>query len=223
VRLEAGDRKQLQVRARVLVAAYPQRFLDVLADPQELTGGKALTPALRKSIIEQLVARGLRAQLRTGNLLTGQLYVALDYATNPANARGSTGCSEPPVFPVVKGGLTDIEAKLTSILGKLERLPIDAIGSELKQSLATLGETLKNVDTLVKRWGRRADARSERDAGRSAAQPCGRRRRLRCRRQDDGARLGNARGTARDAGRSEARRAVDARADRLSRAPSRRR
>jgi paraquat-inducible protein B len=84
VRLEAGDRKQLQVRARVLVAAYPQRFLDVLADPQELTGGKALTPALRKSIIEQLVARGLRAQLRTGNLLTGQLYVALDYATNPA-------------------------------------------------------------------------------------------------------------------------------------------
>ena len=151
VRLDAGDRKKLQVRARVLVAAYPQRFLDILVDPQELTGGKPLTPAIRKSIIEQLVARGLRAQLRTGNLLTGQLYVALDYAANPASAR-IDWLSEPPVFPVMKGGLTDIEAKLTSILGKLERLPIDAIGSELKQSLAALGATLKNVDTLVKRW-----------------------------------------------------------------------
>ena len=31
------------------------------------------------AVLQQLVANGLRAQLRTGNLLTGQLYVALDF------------------------------------------------------------------------------------------------------------------------------------------------
>ncbi len=152
VRLEAGNRKNLQVRARVLVAAYPQRFLDILANPQELTGGQQPSPATRKLIVEQLVARGLRAQLRTGSLLTGQLYVALDYAANPASAK-IDWTSEPPAFPVVRGGLTDIEAKLTSILAKLDGLPFEAIGSDLKKSLATLAETLKDVDTLVKRWG----------------------------------------------------------------------
>ena len=152
VRLEAGKRKNVDVRARVRVAVYPERFLDMLADPLDLTGGKALTPAIRHEVINRLVARGLRAQLQTGNLLTGQLYVALSYVANEAPAR-IDWTREPPVFPVAKGGFTDIEAKLTSILTKLDRLPLDAIGSDLKQSLATLAETLKDVDTLVKRWG----------------------------------------------------------------------
>jgi paraquat-inducible protein B len=134
------------------VATFPQRFLDVLADPQDLTGGKAITPAIRRDLIDRLVARGLRAQLQTGNLLTGQLYVALAYVPNEARATIDWK-ADPAVFPVAKSGLTDIEAKLTSILTKLDRLPIDAIGSDLKQSLATLAGTLKEVDTLVKRWG----------------------------------------------------------------------
>jgi paraquat-inducible protein B len=152
VRLEAGSRKDLKVRARVRVATFPQRFLDVLVDPQDLTGGKEITPAMRRDLLDRLVARGLRAQLQTGNLLTGQLYVALAYVPNEARANINWQ-ADPPVFPVAKSGLTDIEAKLTNILTKLDRLPIDAIGNDLKQSLATLAETLKDVDTLVKRWG----------------------------------------------------------------------
>ena len=152
VRLEAGSRKDLKVRARVRVATFPQRFLDVLVDPQDLTGGKEITPAMRRDLLDRLVARGLRAQLQTGNLLTGQLYVALAYVPNEARANINWQ-ADPAVFPVAKSGLTDIEAKLTNILTKLDRLPIDAIGNDLKQSLATLAETLKDVDTLVKRWG----------------------------------------------------------------------
>jgi paraquat-inducible protein B len=152
VGLEAGDRKKLQVRARVAIAVFPQRFFDVLADPGEVTGGKRVTPAIRKAFVDQMVARGLRAQIRTGSLLTGQLYIALEYVPDAAKARIDWQ-ADPPVFPVVRGGLTDIEAKFNSVLSKLERLPIDAIGSDLKRSMATLAETLKNVDTLVKRWG----------------------------------------------------------------------
>lgn len=140
------------MRARVLVAAYPQRFLDVLADPQVLTGGsKAITPALRKALMDGLVARGLRAQLQPGSLLTGQLYVALTYVPQAPKATIDWR-SDPPVFPSVKGSFTDIEARLTSILAKVEALPFEAIGKDLQQSLATLGKTLQDVDALVKRW-----------------------------------------------------------------------
>ncbi|MBL8393920.1 MAG: MCE family protein [Candidatus Accumulibacter sp.] len=151
VRLEAGKRKSVDVRARVRVSIYPQRFLDVLADPQDLSEGKPVTQAIRRRVVDRLVARGLRAQLQTGNLLTGQLYIALAYVPNETPTR-IDWTADPPVFPVAKGGLTDIEAKLTSILGKLDRLPIDAIGEDLKQSLATLAGILKEVDKLVKRW-----------------------------------------------------------------------
>ncbi|EXI78649.1 MAG: Paraquat-inducible protein B [Candidatus Accumulibacter sp. BA-94] len=153
VRLEADRRKKdVSVRARVLVAAYPQRFLDVLADPQVLTGGsKAITPALRKALMDGLVARGLRAQLQPGSLLTGQLYVALTYVPQAPKATIDWR-SDPPVFPSVKGSFTDIEARLTSILAKVEALPFEAIGKDLQQSLATLAKTLQDVDALVKRW-----------------------------------------------------------------------
>lgn len=151
VGLDAGDRKKLQVRARVVIAVYPQRFLDILANPAELTGGKPLAPSLRHAFVDQLVTKGLRAQLRTGSMLTGQLYIALDYVPNAAVARVNWQ-SNPPEFPVVRGGLTDIEAKLTSILDKLDALPIAAIGGDLKRSLAVLAEALTEVDALVKRW-----------------------------------------------------------------------
>ena len=151
VGLDVGDRRKLQVRARVVIAVYPQRFLDILANPGELTGGKPLSPSVRHAFVDQLVAKGLRAQLRTGSMLTGQLYIALDYIPNAATARVDWQ-SSPPEFPVARGGLTDIEAKLTSILGKLDALPVAAIGDDLKRSLATLADALAEVDALVKRW-----------------------------------------------------------------------
>ena len=39
-------------------------------------------------VLQRLVASGLRAQLRTGNLLTGQLYVALDFIARAGADRG---------------------------------------------------------------------------------------------------------------------------------------
>jgi paraquat-inducible protein B len=51
---------------------------------------------------------------------------------------------------VVWGGAADIEAKLDSILTKLDNMPIDAIGADLRKALATLDQTLKEANRLVK-------------------------------------------------------------------------
>ena len=51
---------------------------------------------------------------------------------------------------MVPGGLATIEAKLTSILTKIDNMPLDAIGIDVKNALASLDQTLKDADTLVK-------------------------------------------------------------------------
>jgi paraquat-inducible protein B len=45
----------------------------------------------------------------------------------------------------------DVEAKLTSIVAKLDKLPYEAIGADLTKALATLDQTLKAADRAVNR------------------------------------------------------------------------
>ncbi|MGH8571635.1 MAG: intermembrane transport protein PqiB, partial [Gammaproteobacteria bacterium] len=118
---------------------------------------KAAAETMAKQSAEtrlQLVRRvveeeGLRAQLRSGNLLTGQLYVAFAYF--PKEPKPHIDWSQDPLeLPVVPGGAADIESKLDSILTKIDNMPIDAMGTDLRKALATLAETLKDAAQLVR-------------------------------------------------------------------------
>ena len=93
---------------------------------------------------------GLRAQLRTGSLLTGELYVAFEYFPDAPKAK-LDWTQDPLELPVVPGGLANIEAKLGSILTKIDKMPLDAIGRDVRTALATLDQTLKDASTLVNR------------------------------------------------------------------------
>lgn len=89
------------------------------------------------------VARGLRAALKTGSLLTGAKYVDLDYykETRPAGI-GKIG--DYNSLPTVPGGLDQLETKLTAILDKIQALPIDdtmkKFGDAATEATATLAE-----------------------------------------------------------------------------------
>jgi paraquat-inducible protein B len=100
-----------------------------------------------RRIVEQ---QGLRAQLRTGSLLTGELYVAFEYFPDAPKAK-IDWTKDPLELPVVPGSLASIEAKLTSILSKIDKVPLDAIGHDVRTALATLDQTLKDANTLVTR------------------------------------------------------------------------
>ena len=58
---------------------------------------------------------------------------------------------DPLELPVVPGSLASIEAKLGSILTKIDKMPLDAIGRDVRTALATLDTTLKDASTLVNR------------------------------------------------------------------------
>ena len=154
-----GNTNTMEFRVPVLIEIEPDR-IEVegvrIRDP----GGEAELQALRA-----LVNNGLRAQLKTGSLLTGQLYVDLAFFPDaPAATVGEEDGT--PVLPTVPGTLAELRGSLLSILAKLEALPFEEIGNnlnttlagasqltnspELQQAIVSLDATLKQTDTLAR-------------------------------------------------------------------------
>jgi len=133
----------------VLVKIYPRR----LAARQFL--GDALpvaeSPEVRLGRTRKLVEHGLRAQLRSGNLLTGQLYVALDMFPDASKIKGDPVGKKPPEIPTVPGTFEEFQEMFTRIAKKLEQLPYDEVIADTRRVLASLDETLKGVDVFLKR------------------------------------------------------------------------
>lgn len=97
--------------------------------------------AMRRRLIDSMVAHGVRAQLRTANLLTGSVLVAFDYF--PGAPPATVDWSQNPVqLPTTPGQLEATEAKLTGIIDKLDKLPLQRIGDELSKTLTDLDQTL---------------------------------------------------------------------------------
>ena len=144
--------KTMNIRGRVEIVSYPERLIARLSAKQAAVGetlerSAQERHALVKMLIEQ---RGLRAQLRSGNLITGQLYVA--FAEFPNAPRAKVDWSQDaPVLPVVPSTVSDIEAKLTNIVNKLDKLPLEAIGDDLRKTLVSLDQTLKDAGKAVNR------------------------------------------------------------------------
>jgi len=97
--------------------------------------------SIRRKMVDSLVARGVRAQIRTGNLLSGALYVALDFFDDVPKATVDWA-QQPPLLPSTEGQFEALEARLTRVIDKIEQLPLKEIGEGLKKSIADLDATL---------------------------------------------------------------------------------
>ena len=149
----AFDGLKASIRPRVSIALYPERLLEYAPSGQRAGIDRALTGddkgrlAFMRRLVEE---RGLRAQLRSGSLLTGQLYVALDYFPKAAKAKlGMDG--DVAELPVVASSLVDIETKLASVLEKVDKLPIEQVGSVIKKDLEGLDEAVRSANKLITR------------------------------------------------------------------------
>jgi paraquat-inducible protein B len=138
------------IRGRVDIVTFPERLIARLNRQQAGTGDTlAKSQQQRRALMQRLVEqRGLRAQLQSGNLLTGQLYVALEYFPDEPKAKVDFSV-EVPTLPVVASTLPNLEAKLSSIVTKLEKLPIEQIGADASKALVTLNSTLESATTAL--------------------------------------------------------------------------
>jgi paraquat-inducible protein B len=117
------------------------------------TAQKILTPD--SDFLQEAVSHGLRAALKTGSLITGAMFVDLDYYADAVPAQlGKTG--EFTTIPTVSAGFAQLEAKLTAILDKIQALPIDktmaeiaAAAAEAKITMADSRSTLKEIEVTA--------------------------------------------------------------------------
>ncbi|MFC3395808.1 intermembrane transport protein PqiB [Brenneria rubrifaciens] len=97
---------------------------------------------------------GLRASLKTANIITGALYVDLDFYPQEKNNKPLITIKGYPVLPTVGGGLSQIQQKLVSVLDKVNGLPLNPMVTEatktLAESQATLREMQKTLASLNK-------------------------------------------------------------------------
>lgn len=132
-------------RVPVLIRIEPDRFIKRLgADfdlEQHLQDGKK---------------RGLRASLKTGNLLSGSLYIDLDFYDNVPAYKGPEKVAGYEIIPTTSGGLSQIQQKLVAALDKINALPLNGMITEatgtLKESQRTLRDmqgTLKNLNQIT--------------------------------------------------------------------------
>jgi paraquat-inducible protein B len=128
----------------VEIHLYPERFTSRLESGGN--GGRLATD--RRQFAQTLVERGLRGQLRTGNLLTGQLYVALDFFPSAPKATMEWDKS-PPELPTIPGNLQGLQDSITSLVAKLNKIPFETIGKDLHQTLADADGLLKTLNTQV--------------------------------------------------------------------------
>lgn len=130
----------------VIVGAviYPQRLGKAHEKLLKAAGGDE--DSAFPKITQGLVAHGLRAQARSGNLLTGQLYIALDF--DPKAPKVAFDPNAKPVeIPTVAGDFDHLQEQISSIVDKVEKIPFDSIGKNLDGSLKELNGTLKQVNT----------------------------------------------------------------------------
>jgi paraquat-inducible protein B len=106
----------------------------IVIEPERLYLKKNSTPQEPDKIIDFLIVKGLHAQLKMGNLVTGQQYVALDFFPN-AESKRVVYQGEYPVIPTLPTQIEEIANKASQFITKLDRLPIDQIGNDLKETL----------------------------------------------------------------------------------------
>lgn len=102
--------------------------------------------AAGRALLQRMVAQGLRGQLRMGNALTGQRYVALDVFPNAPPV--SIDIRHLPVeLPTVPNTLGELQDQLAGIVDKLDRVPFQEIGDNLNKTLADANVLFQQVNT----------------------------------------------------------------------------
>ena len=151
------DAKKMEFSVPVTIRVDPQRYGVIFLG----WDNEKDTITVRHKIMESLVARGLRAQLKTGNLISGALFVSLAIVPNAPPAT-LDWAQNPVEIPTVSGGFEAIEDSVASLLKNLDKTVTDARGAltnadtlmvNLDKTLGTTRGTLTNADTLINNAG----------------------------------------------------------------------
>lgn len=99
-------------------------------------------------LVANLVKKGLRAQLQTGSLLTGQLLVDLDFYPE-SKPMDIVKTGKYPEFPTTASSLDQFSTSAKVIMDKLAKLPLHELTQELNKTLQVLQKTSVAATTTL--------------------------------------------------------------------------
>jgi paraquat-inducible protein B len=98
-----------------------------------------------RDLLRKMIEEGLRGQLRMGNALTGQRYIALDFFAHAPVVHIDVAHG-PVELPTVPNTIEELQDQLSSIVSRLDRVPFDQIGTNLDASLKRANTLFKTVN-----------------------------------------------------------------------------
>ena len=125
-------------RAPVLVKLDPSAFVNVPVEEFEKAQAE----------IEKVVEKGLRASLKTGSLITGQLYVDLDFQKDAPHAKVDL-VEGYNVLPTTGSGLDELEDKVSALLDKFKALPLEQTVQSANEALAAVKGAAGSLDKFL--------------------------------------------------------------------------
>ena len=151
------DEKAGTYRFPVELALYPDQLARHV-QPDDMKMAHAGAPTRQE--LDALVARGLRAQLTTGNLLTGQLFVALDFFHDAAKASVNWG-KVPPELPTTPSSLASLQHTLSHFAQRLDKLPVEELIVDVRRTLGSLQAVLRSTDALAQQLDKQLAPKAE--------------------------------------------------------------
>ena len=123
--------------------------------------------------VQAQIERGLRARLATQSLLTGQLYVSLDYLPDKPAVFKKPPDTDPPEIVTVTSELTEVRKTFRNLADRLGALPLEELVArftsaaqgmdallhkpELDHAIAELDASLTEAHSAMSRIDRRVD------------------------------------------------------------------
>lgn len=132
------DKKTAEIHVPVIVELEPDRIVEV-NNHQDVSD---------KDMMAQLIKKGLRAQLQTGSLLTGQLLVDLDFHPK-SQIVPSDNKSVYPEFPTTDRSLDQFTHSANIIMDKIAKLPLEDLTVEANKTLQSLQGTSKAAASML--------------------------------------------------------------------------
>jgi paraquat-inducible protein B len=129
-------------RFPVLINVYPER----IRARYRAGGDRPQTSSYK--LVAHMIENGFRAQLRTASLLTGQLYIALDFFPRSAPVAPQPMLVPMPL-PTLPGNLEELQNTIVSVAHKIDQLPLAKIGRDVDDALVSLNRALGSPDGVL--------------------------------------------------------------------------
>lgn len=154
--------EELKTQVEVIAAFEPERIhgLDSNPDAKDPYG-----------TLDRFIQKGLRARLEQGSLITGQLFISLDFYKDVEPAELIMGGVHPRM-PTVPTTIEEIKRSVNDVLKQIAELPLKEIAGELrgtiqsmnelvgspeiKRTVASLDQTLQDVSNLAAKFDQEA-------------------------------------------------------------------